>query len=110
MDQSIDTPSSKRFAVAIENRTYEAREGKLSAKTWAQRDAEDFAKITDPTDRQAAGLRIALQMTDNRDYGKAILSSDQGTAVAAQVREIETTTVATALASQMRRKPSRSRW
>ncbi len=104
MDQSIDTPSSKRFAVAIENRTYEAREGKLSAKTWAQRDAEDFAKITDPTDRQAAGLRIALQMTDNRDYGKAMLSSDQGAAVAAQVREIETTTVATALASQMRRR------
>ena len=104
MDQSIDTPSSKRFAVAIENRTYEAREGKLSAKTWAQRDADDFAKITDPTDRQAAGLRIALQMTENRDYGRALLSSDQGAAVAAQVREIETTTVAVALARQMRKR------
>ena len=104
MDQSIDTPSSKRFAVAIENRTYEAREGKLSAKTWAQRDADDFAKITDPTDRQAAGLRIALQMTENRDYGRALLSSDQGAAVVAQVREIETTTVAVALARQMRKR------
>lgn len=104
MDQSIDTPSSKRFAVAIENRSYEAREGKVSAKTWALRDADDFAKITDPTDRQAAGLRIALQLTENRDYGKAMLSSDLGSAVAAQVREIETMTVASALASQMRRR------
>lgn len=104
MDQSIDTPSSKRFAVAIENRSYEAREGKVSAKAWAQRDADDFANITDPTDRQAAGLRIALQMTENRDYSKALLSSDKGAVVASQVREIETMTVASALASQMRKR------